>query len=423
MTFKKMRVSNFKSIKDLEIRFGKFNVLVGANASGKSNFVSIFRFFRDIFDYDLENAISMQGGIEYFRNISLGKTKDTTLDVLLEGQAMQPTGPKNSLKIKEINYSLTLNYSYGLKIYEVVKLQCEYFEIVTQGKKEKELNVGSGEIQVFNQNRAVSYSVVPSEGQFLDKKGIESVLFPFSKKRRLPKNVLSISAFWFLFRLFKEIFGEISLYDFDAKLPKKATPMTGAIELEEDGNNLALVLRKVIRNKQSKEQFLNLIQEILPFVGAVKVSKFADKSFLFGLQESYHGNRFLPASLISDGTITITAIILALYFEGKLSFVTKEEAITIIEEPERNIHPFLISRIVDMMKDVSEEKQIIITTHNPEIVKYTGIENLRFIFRDDKGFTGVSEPVDNEDVQRFLTQELGIDYIYKKDLWRPSDVS
>jgi len=51
----------------------------------------------------------------------------------------------------------------------------------------------------------------------------------------------------------------------------------------------------------------------------------------------------LPAFLISDGTINIIALLVALYFEKK--------PLAIIEEPERNIHPYLISRVVDMMKD------------------------------------------------------------------------
>jgi len=65
------------------------------------------------------------------------------------------------------------------------------------------------------------------------------------------------------------------------------------------------------------------------------VEKFADKSLLFKLKESYNKKQYLPASLISDGTISITALIIALFFEKR--------PLTIIEDPERNIHPYLIS--------------------------------------------------------------------------------
>ena len=398
--------------------------MVGANAAGKSNFVSIFQFLRDIFDYDLENAISMQGGIEYLMNMRLRKTKDTVLQVLLDHHVRLPIDNKLNLRTNEMDYCLTLKHtSRGFKILETAKLRCDYFQVVSNGKESEEERLGSGEVVITNLNGTVKYSADRYEGTFPEKKKIGSRLFPLGTVPKLPKNVLIIKSLWSLFLPFSEIFGEISIYDFDAKLPKKATPITGTIELEEDGNNLALVLRKVLKNGKSRKQFLNLMQDTLPFVGQVKVSKFADRSFLFSLQESYHGRRYLPASVLSDGTISITAIVLALYFESPEHRFTEEETVTIIEEPERNIHPSLISRIVDMMRDVSDEKQILLTTHNPEIVKYAGIENLRFIFRDEEGFTGIFEPQDNKHVQTFLSQELGIDYVYKQNLWRPRDAS
>lgn len=46
MSIKKIKVTNFKSFKDLEIILDKFNVLIGANASGKSNFVQICQTIR-----------------------------------------------------------------------------------------------------------------------------------------------------------------------------------------------------------------------------------------------------------------------------------------------------------------------------------------------------------------------------------------
>ena len=36
-------------------------------------------------------------------------------------------------------------------------------------------------------------------------------------------------------------FNNVGIFDFDPKLPKKATPITGKIDLEEDGSNLAIV--------------------------------------------------------------------------------------------------------------------------------------------------------------------------------------
>lgn len=60
-------VKNFKSLKDIVARLGQRNVLVGPNLSGKSNFISVFRFLNQMVSaapgtYGLPNAIQLAGG-------------------------------------------------------------------------------------------------------------------------------------------------------------------------------------------------------------------------------------------------------------------------------------------------------------------------------------------------------------------------
>ena len=129
---------------------------------------------------------------------------------------------------------------------------------------------------------------------------------------------------------------------------------------------------------------------------------------LIKLKESYYGGKDLRADLLSDGTINITAIVVALFFEGK--------NVIFLEEPERNIHPHLISKVVDMAKDASRNKQIILTTHSPEVVRNAGIENLLLVSRDGNGFSTITRPKDNEEVKIFLKNDLGLDEIYVQNL-------
>jgi predicted ATPase len=165
----------------------------------------------------------------------------------------------------------------------------------------------------------------------------------------------------------------------------------------------------IVQNREDKRRFLNLINDLLPFVNDLRVQKFADKSFLFTLREKYvEQSPYLPASFLSDGTVNIAALVIALYFEHK--------PILIIEEPERNIHPHLISKIVNMLEEVSEKRQIIVTTHNPEIVKHASIENLLLISRNELGFSNICRPSESKEVQLFLQNELGIAELYVQDL-------
>ena len=47
---------------------------------------------------------------------------------------------------------------------------------------------------------------------------------------------------------------DVAIYDFDPKLPKKTTPITGKAELEEDGSNLAIVLKRIMENEPAKRK-------------------------------------------------------------------------------------------------------------------------------------------------------------------------
>jgi len=200
----------------------------------------------------------------------------------------------------------------------------------------------------------------------------------------------------------------IAIYDFDPNLPKKAMPITAKAELEEDGSNLAVVLKRIVEDAADKRNLDNLLQALLPFVIDLDVERFADKSLLFSLREKFAENKAVPASFISDGTINVVALIVALYFERK--------PVAILEEPERNVHPHLISRIVGMMKEASQRKQVIVTTHSPEVVRNADIADVHLVSRDAEGFSTITKPGEREDVKGFLQNEIGLEELFAQNL-------
>ncbi|MCD6215315.1 MAG: AAA family ATPase [Candidatus Desulfofervidus sp.] len=412
MVIKKIKVINFKSFGNLEIELGNFNVLIGPNAAGKSNFVHIFEFLRDIVSSGLNNAVSMQGGVEYLRNINIGSSERLSINVVSTQEFGLFRRLRENLigtKIYETIYEFALKFNKrgsGFRIAEDKLIQkCKFVRLDRPGKKIKEI-LGDGEIIIFSTNGKVKIDLNIPERVPLKK---EDIFPPFLPEEKLPNRTLLLETSYFFIRLLEGIFRDISIYDFDPKLPKKATPITGKAELEEDGSNLSIILKNITENKEKRRKLFNLVKDLLPFVENLDVEKFADKSLLFKLQETYFKNQYLPASLISDGTINITALIIALYFEKK--------PLVIIEEPERNIHPYLISKVVDMMKDASQKKQIIVTTHNPEIVKYAGLDNILLVSRDKNGFSKISRPIDKEEIRTFL-EHIGIEELYVQNLLR-----
>jgi len=390
-------------------------VIIGANASGKSNFVHIFEFLTDITSLGLDNAISMQGGVEYLRNMNIGASEPLSIKVVSDqefGWGLETKAGLIGIETYEATYEFALKFNKRGSGFRIVKdelsQKCEFFKLERKGEKIKEKEMlGKGEILISRSNGRVKVDLNKPSKVPLKK---EDIFPPFLREEKLPEHTLLLETLYFLIPPLKEIFSEISIYDFDSKLLKKATPITGKAELEEDGSNLPIILKNITENRERRRKLLNLVKDVLPFVENLDVEKFADKSLLFKLKESYFKTQYSPASLVSDGTINMIQLIVALYFE--------EKPFVIIEEPERHIHPYLISKVAEMMKDASQtqEKQIVVTTHNPEFVKYAGLENILLVSRNEDGFSTISRPADKEGVKTFLKNDIGIEELYIQNL-------
>ncbi len=312
MTLKRIKISNFKSFKNQEVELGNFNLLIGANASGKSSFIQIFRFIRDIVNHGLDNAISMQGGVEYLRNVNIGSSENFSLEFFSDEEYKRIVGRTKEMGLLGINIYDTL-YKFSLKFkkkgsgFEVIEDQLsQKFNIAKIERRKKKTEetemIGQGEIKVSNVKGKIKINISLPEGVPVK---IEDIIPSFLKEERLsPRNILLEPQFSFF--LMPPLYGEIAIYDFDPKLPKKATPITGRAELEEDGSNLSIILKNILETKNKERELSNFVRDLLPFVDDLDVEKFADKSLLFKLREIYSKKQYLPASLVSDGTINLT---------------------------------------------------------------------------------------------------------------------
>jgi hypothetical protein len=229
---------------------------------------------------------------------------------------------------------------------------------------------------------------------------------PVMEKRR-PGTLLA-SARWFsAMGSWERLFGRVGIYDISPQAIKRPHPMAGSASLQDNGENIALVLRQILSSPEKSRKFHNLMRYILPFVTQVGTDQQLGDSVLVKLREEYYDADLL-ANLLSDGTVDTVALIVALFFEHK--------DVVIIEEPERNLHPRLMSGLIRLMEDAARNKQIIITTHSPEIVKHAGVENLLLISRDKEGFSTISRPAEKETVRIFLRNDLGLDDLFVQDV-------
>ena len=430
MAIRRLKVSNFRSFNELDIELGDFNVLIGANASGKSNFVDIFRFLRDIRNQGLRDAVALQGGRHYIQNLRIGTTRPLSIKTMDDQDIKYATIPlaigggvkQGFIQNHEMNYEFSLDaaarngrlHREGWQVLgERVERRFTVLSADMDGNEcRKKRELGEGQFSGWWEDDELQRGFAldePIKEYFT--KGL--IPFPLDLTWFHRDELLLESALFPILLSGKAIppFGTINdlgIYRIDATASQQAQPVRASATLTEGATNLAPILHQIQSNETRRKTLRNLVRFLLPFIDDVGVQDMTDESLLLYVAETYSDNERLHAGLMSEGTIATIALVVVLYFE--------EKPLMIFEDPDRGMHPNLMARVVEMMKEVSKEKQIIITTHHPEMVRYAGVENLLLVSRDEDGFSQISRPADKEMVKRFLENDIGLDQLYVDDL-------
>lgn len=410
-----LSLRNFKSFQAASAAFGPFSVIIGPNAAGKSNFVDAFTFLSDCAREGFANAVSLQGGGEYIRNLRAPPGETTGIAVSIDAAAdparvrfFRDGGRVIEASALRGRYEITLACAGGgcTVVGETITASCVYTVVDGDGRPS---SLGEGEITlVRSADGAVVCTVTPP--------GLapEPECTPLMPARLAPdESILESPAIYPTFSPLVSrlgtFFREIGHYDLDPRLAKRAAEVPGRVELERDGGNLALVLRAILADPEKKRRAWSFVRDLLPFIEEIRVDVIADRSLIATVKEEYTAGAAVPSFLVSDGTINLTALVVILYFE--------EKPVIIIEEPERNIHPHLIAKLVTMMQDVACHlgRQVIVTTHHPEVVKYGGRENILLLQRDREGYSAISRPSERAELEVFL-ESMGIDELYVQNL-------
>jgi predicted ATPase len=412
MAITNLKVSNFKSFKDLDLNLGRFNVIVGANAAGKSNFVEMFRFLKALEREDLNDVVSLHGGPESILNKRLGSSEPLRMRATSDRQMSY--GILSYVQVYETTYDFSIEFgspSNGAVVRDdhfTEKMRIRPGDEATEMRVDILMSAGKRKVEVGPQS--LIDHIKDTNDPWLSTPYHHMDNFSSIIERWTTNALLIRMNFFGIAGTLDNPFGGVGVYDIEPHEVKRPHGKTGRASLERNGENLALVLKNILADPEKTRTFHDLLRYMLPFAVEIGVEDFLGLSLLLKLREEYYEESLL-ANLLSDGTVNVVALITALFFEDK--------DVVIIEEPERNMHPHLISGLMRLMEDASRNKQIIVTTHSPEVVKHAGVENLLLISRDKEGFSQVSRPAEKQDVKIFLENDLGLDEVFVQELWGP----
>jgi len=91
MRFSQVSLENWRNFDQVDVRLQDRAFLVGPNASGKSNFLDVFRFLRDLVvpGGGFEQAVTSRGGVSSIRNLAARRYSDIVVEVCLQAEGTE----------------------------------------------------------------------------------------------------------------------------------------------------------------------------------------------------------------------------------------------------------------------------------------------------------------------------------------------
>ncbi|GES45087.1 chromosome segregation protein SMC [Rhizobium dioscoreae] len=331
----------YKSIGSCMVDLSDLTVLVGPNGSGKSNFVDSLNFVSDALNSTLDFAIRQRSGLSAVRKRSGGHPTNFAIKLRL-------TLPSGRNAIYSFQVGAAPDGSH--------KVQKEHLAISEDGLEVTELKYENGK-RIFSTEKLSPDSISEDRLAIQLLSSIHSVREVF--------DVLSMMHFY-------------NIYPEDFRLPQAHD---NGEYLLRTGKNIASVLRN-LETHNSYEfnricEYLKQIVEQLEGISHKNLGPSETIEFLQRVAGQKNAWRFF-SSQMSDGTLRSLGILVALFQKTQNA---NGNIILGIEEPEATIHPAACSVITDAIIEASRQKQIIITTHSPELIDHpsVGIENIRIV--------------------------------------------
>lgn len=365
-----LEIKGFKSIQNVELKdVSPFMVLAGANGTGKSNFVDALAFLSKVIDMGVSKAISEFGSIE---NLISPKHKAGDISYKIEFEIeKQIYQYEIMIALKNIAFRVKEESLKILKSGEII-FDSDKIRKELEAKKESNTSddlIGAGLLGALG---GLIWGAMKDSDQ-IGQDIINGVATGIGLKLLTDEKYSSDDSF---LRQNKEFQGlkNVKIFRIDPfTIKNRRSTGNNPGELNRDGSNIAAVLEKLEKDNELREQIIEWMSVIVPEMKKVSVrtQNIDSSKGLFFEEDS--GNRF-PAHMVSDGTIYALCLLVAVLTR------VKQPGITIIEEPERGLHPKAISELIGFIREyASPHHPIILTTHSESVVRSLELEELYFV--------------------------------------------
>ena len=357
---KEISIKGFKSFRDkTTIELGKLNVLIGANGAGKSNFISVFQLLNNALTGNLQ-GYTMRYGAEHF----LYNGRKTTQKFEL------------AFKVKTNNaldsYELDVNFQAPNRLF----VSREYIDYQKKGKDSSfthEIENSGYELGLPNLSKQVQIG-------------------------REAKNPILTTG-----HAIYGLLAKMQVYQFhdttDTSRIRGSVNKTDGKYLKSDGGNTAAVLYAVknIPEYQSYyNKILNYVRRVMPDFQDFELTGYPENtSEIFLTWRKAGVDAVFSPKQLSDGTIKFIALATLLLAPERV--IPK---IIVLDEPELGLPPMAIHILANMVKQASENAQVILETQSSLLLDHFQPEDV--IVADTKSGTTVLNRLNSEELSEWL---------------------
>ena len=342
-------VQGFKSIKQLDkLALRPINVLIGANGSGKSNFIGVFAFLRALHAGKLQDYVRRARGASRVLHFGTQMTKELRIHVAFENEINQ----------------------YGIVL------------IPTDADG---LSPSEETVSYWNETEHEQETV-----PLMSRSGVNETLFEMGMTQvGLPigdnlEAGISNQIATEISHHVRSRLEDCRVYHFHDTGPGSPIKRTADLHdnrfLRPDGANLAAFLYYLREKRQIEYRMIrDTVRMAAPFFDDFRLEPLALNEDTI-LLEWLHKNSdaYFNAAALSDGTLRFIALATLLLQPKHL-----RPSVILLDEPELGLHPYAITLLASMVKQASVETQIILATQSPILLDYFDPEDVLVADRVD----------------------------------------
>lgn len=388
----RLKVNGFKNLVNVDVYFGPFTCVAGANGVGKSNLFDAIRFLSALADKPFMEAVSVirdeEGRTVDVRDLfhRVGDTPDPRMsfevEMIVPSEGYDDLGQQAEASITFLVYKVELAHRSDSKSRSSGSLELTFEELnyVKLGEAIHHLR--------FPHKPAWRNSTVQGRrtGPFISTDGDKIQLHQDGTGGRprsllassLPRTVLSASnaaesPTALIARREMQSWKLLQLEPSVLRLPDDTTAPTS---IGHDGAHLPATLYHLANLENDVEgvysKVANRLSELIDDIHYVSIL-YDEQRELLTLHATDRSGTSYPAKSLSDGTLRFLAL-------AVMEVDPTTSGLLCMEEPENGIHPGRIPAMIQLLKDIAVDtswpvgpdnplRQVIINTHSPAVVQ------------------------------------------------------